>query len=89
MWNDDDPEAEDFLTDRQPGEPDVRSVRATAAALKARFGREAPLRAELLARDALAHGDRAAYRLFKQVETAVEELFWSASTQDRQATAAG
>lgn len=70
-----DKEAEAFLNDAGPtGRSDNQAVVETAENIVERYGEEAPLRAELAAQNALATGNLAAYRLFKRVEGAAENL---------------
>jgi hypothetical protein len=73
-WTDDEnfPEADDL------GEPDGQAVAKVALDIVGRFGREAPLRAELAAQGALAAGDLTGYKLFKLVEGAAENLLYFA-----------
>jgi hypothetical protein len=77
MGNDDrDADIKAFFEGDDPGEPDGQAVAKTALDIVARFGREAPLRAELAAQEALATGDVASYRLFKRVEGAADNLLF-------------
>jgi len=66
----DDPDAEEWFGADDAGDQGAARV---ALFLVDHFGREAPLRAELKARDALDIGDLAAYRLFKVAEGIAED----------------
>ena len=68
MSDDFDEDFDDDVTDQQ--------VAKLAQSLTEQFGREAPLRAELVARNALATGDMDAYRLYKRAEGAAEDILF-------------
>lgn len=68
MLGDFDEDSDDAVTDQQVAE--------LAQSLTEQFGREAPLRAELAARNALAAGDMDAYRLYKRAEGAAEDILF-------------
>ena len=68
MWDDFDEDSDDAATDQQVAE--------LAQSLTEQFGREAPLRAELVARNALAAGDMDAYRLYKRAEGTAEDILF-------------
>ena len=70
-WDDD-----AVMEGEDPGEPDGRVVAKLASDIVTRFGRDAPLRAEMVAQDALAAGDVGAYKLYKLVEGAAESLLF-------------
>ena len=68
MSDDFDEDFDDEVTDQQ--------VAKLAQSLTEQFGREAPLRAELVARNTLATGDMDAYRLYKRAEGAAEDILF-------------
>jgi hypothetical protein len=70
-WDDD-----ALMEGDDPGEPDGQMVAKLASDIVSRFGRDAPLRAEMVAQDALAAGDVGAYKLYKLVEGAAESLLF-------------